>query len=169
MSLDEKSIEQLRHMYENLLLSLKKLNPNATPDTSILAEGAHILGEEFELKHQINYMIQKIFHEYRERVNLEKPSNIDKSVEYMNEYITTQVVPFIPGISTKSDFKLFGPPEYTKKAFVELSPSEYLQKWNADYKSWKKSKEKDSSKHFDLDLQFSNFYAVLIRSLKIGY
>jgi hypothetical protein len=167
MSLNKKTIEQLGQMHKNLLLSLKKLNPHANPEDPILTPGAVMVGDKaFELKIRINTLVEKIFDEYKRLVDLEKLVNIDKSVGYMNDYITTQAVPYISGIG-KPKFKLSFTPTYAKKAFTDLSASEYFQKWTADYKTWKTSKNKDPLKYLDLDIQFTNFYSILIKNLKV--
>lgn len=165
MSLAEKSIEQLTELNDNLLRNLKNINPNASPD-NFETKTARLTGiKRFILETQINALNQKIFDEYKTLVDAEEKRDMDKSVEYMNQYIISQAVPYLSGI--KSSFSLFGSQEYKKKKFTELSTNECLQKWRSDYKTWKKSKEKDAMLHFNLEVQFQHFYEMLAMGFRL--
>jgi len=140
--LQQKSVKELTEILTSLKAKLERMNPEKKSDKKLFSETDNVIlksnAPEIEKK---KWVISKIlqfrtdlFAEYLKLIQLsEKNKDLDKTVEYMNEYIISLAVPFIGKVK---------PPSWSDRfmAFFNRktvpSPYEYLQQWKTDYQTW---------------------------------
>jgi hypothetical protein len=149
MVFQDKSIDQLKEMRENLKIHLHKLEPQADPETSVksIVKARELMlsngpdeDKRIALVGFIRELDEKIFRTYSRLIDNSKENvDLDKAVYYMNEYVENLLVPYSEGID--------------------------LQQWKRDYRDWKlgnKGEELKRELSFQIEMLHLKFVGYLL-------
>jgi hypothetical protein len=168
--LQQKSTKELIGILENLQSSLEKLNPEKKQllfnqdDSLILNSNAPEIEKKKWVISKMVLFRTAIFSEFSDRIEISvKEKNLNKAVDYMNDYIFSFALPFIDNLKPPSRLDKLSA-QLSKKSV--LTPYEYLEKWKTDYSNFKKVKTSDSTMN---DYLKSEKYRELVSTYNMLY
>lgn len=145
--LQQKTTKELIGILQNLQSSLEKMNPKKKQplfnqdDNVILKSYATEIEKKKWVISKMVMLRTSIFSEYSDRIELaEKETDLNKAVDYMNEYIFSYALPFIDNLKPPSRLDKVSARLNNKSV---LTPYEYLEKWKADYSNFRQIKTSD--------------------------
>jgi hypothetical protein len=168
--LQQKSIEELTSLLQNLQSALKKINAESKQplfnqdDRLILSSNAPEIEKKKWLISKMVCLRTAIFAEYSNNIELAvKENDLNKATNFMNEYIFSYALPFIDNVKPPSLLNELSARLSNKSV---LTPYEYLEKWKAGYTNFKQIKTSDSK--LDLYLK-SEKYRELVTTYNMLY
>jgi hypothetical protein len=172
--LQEKTTKELKELLSSLTSKLGKMNSEVSleefyfseTDIAILKSDAPEIEKKKWVISKILQVRIALFKEFSRMIDhSEKNHDLDKAVEYMNEYIFSLAVPFIGNMKPPSKFDRLR--AFFNKNTVP-SPYEYMQKWKTEYQMWfqnsklalpERHEAQKQDKYREMHLTFDMLYA----------